>query len=87
MRDYTKTFLKHDNKIVICVEDRAYSQESDRGMPRGIAGVVVVREDFLEEAEAINLASEGPASDTGGSILGRSSRKPKKQSYMNRACA
>lgn len=51
-------------------------------MQRGLARAVGFREDFLEEAEAINLDSEGPlASDSGGGILGRSNRMPKKQSY------
>lgn len=51
-------------------------------MQRGLARAVGFREDFLEEAEAINLDSKGPlASDSGGGILGRSNRMPKKQSY------
>lgn len=42
-------------------------------MQKAIAGTVVVREAFLEEAEAINLDIEGLlASDSGGGIPGRS---------------
>lgn len=58
-------------------------------MQRGIAGPLVFREDFLEEAEAIILDSEGPrASDSAGGIVGRSNRMPKKQRVtINKVCA
>lgn len=48
-------------------------------MQKGITGTVVVREDFLGKADAIDPDTEGLlASDHGEGLLGRSNRMPKK---------